>query len=81
MPWFARGLNYYLDPGVLAVQKCRINHRKEMDRILAELILAHGGTKTETCGSCGTAMTVMWFGPERWEMREFPPHLGAERKY
>lgn len=80
MPWFARGLHYDLDPGVLAMQKCRVDHKKSMDKILGELISAHGGTRTKVCGECGTSLVVMWFGAERWEMREFPPRPGVERQ-
>jgi len=53
---------------------------KKMDEILAELILAHGGTKSSQCENCGSSLIVTWYGVDRWEMRELPPRGGIERK-
>jgi len=71
---------YQMEPGVLAMQKCSIDHHKKMDEILAELILAHGGTKSSQCENCGSSLIVTWYGVDRWEMRELPPRGGIERK-
>lgn len=78
-PWFARGLHYEIDPEVLRAKKCRLDHTKRMDEILASLIVAGGGILTETCHGCESSLVVAWWGIDRWEMREFPPRMKREK--